>query len=178
MTHQKQALRSRQDQGPSKKTRRNRPSPWGVDARSKKLTAIYGPKPNWMKWKTYHSLAYNDPEKLKKAIRSSLELKAERELKKVVTKWPFGPKPDHIGKETYHAMARKAPWELSELIWKTNTGPAVLIPEQRVFRPTRKLNDEQKRLLANAYGILLNSPDNLDLYLKKLERIEPSLVGK
>ena len=187
MTHREDVSREKDEQmtqmqkhtqGVNKKTRRNRPNPWGTRPDSKRLTAIYGPKPNWMSWEIYHSMAEKKPDDLKKAVARSQQLKVERERKRVYTQWPLGPKPDHLSKAEYHRLARKAPWDLYEIIWRTNTGPAALMPEQRVFKPTRGMSAEQKRRMENAYGILMSSPDDMELYLKKLEKIEPSLVGK
>ena len=75
------------------KTKRNTPSVNGTKSRTKKLTAEFGPKPNFMNWKTYHYLAFHDPEKLKKAISRSSELKAESVMDSISKDWPLGQKP-------------------------------------------------------------------------------------
>lgn len=160
------------------KTQQNRPSVMGNKGKTKKFTAEFGPKPNFMNWKTYHYLAFHEPDKLKGIIAQSAQLKTEKVKQAVNKEWPLGQKPDHIVKSQYHSQARKAPWELQELVLKTYSGPVALAPEQRVFKPSRKLTDDEKQRVASAYGILLSSPEKMDIYLKRLEGIEPSLVGK
>lgn len=177
MTNQRKSPRRAISQGSNKKTRRNRTSPTGTRPKSQKLVAEFGPKPNFMNWRTYHYLAKNRPEDLKAVIRRSLELKADRAKQEINREWPLGQKPDHVTKSEYHRLARKAPWELQELCLKMYSGPAVLAPEQRVFKPSRKLDEEEKRKVANAYGILLSRPDGMDIYLARLWNVDPSLVG-
>lgn len=160
------------------KTKKNTPSVNGTKARTKKLTAEFGPKPNFMNWKTYHYLAFHDPEKLRRIVSQSAELKVGRSRQAINREWPLGQKPDHISKASYHSQARRAPWELQDLIVRTYSGPAALAPEQWVFEPSRKLTEEERRMVANSYGVLLSRPDGMDIYLRRLEGIEPSLVGR
>ena len=50
---------------PRTRTQRKTASPYGTDDRTRRLTAEFGRKPNFLTWRAYHHLAAEDPDKLR-----------------------------------------------------------------------------------------------------------------
>lgn len=46
-------------------TQRKKANPAGTHSRTRRLTAEFGPKPNFLTWRAYHALAKDDPDKLR-----------------------------------------------------------------------------------------------------------------
>ncbi|MFL0579165.1 hypothetical protein [Dietzia sp. 179-F 9C3 NHS] len=47
------------------RTQRKKSNPMGTNDRTRRLTAEFGPKPNFLTWRAYHALAATDPDKLR-----------------------------------------------------------------------------------------------------------------